>query len=38
MHPTLDKEVSDNFFFCEDEYRYEYYLYKENFIVESESS
>jgi hypothetical protein len=39
MHPTLDKEVSDNLLFIydspEDEYRYEYYLYKENFIVES---
>jgi hypothetical protein len=38
MHPTLDKEVSDNlllFMISEDEYRYEYYLYKENFIVES---
>jgi hypothetical protein len=38
MHPTLDKEVSDNlllFMIAEDEYRYEYYLYKENFIVES---
>jgi hypothetical protein len=34
MHPTLDKEVSDNlllFMIAEDEYRYEYYLYKENF-------
>jgi hypothetical protein len=39
MHPTLNKEVSDNLLFYydvqEDEYRYEYYLYKENFIVES---
>jgi hypothetical protein len=39
MHPTLDKEVSDNLLLFmivpEDEYRYEYYLYKENFIVES---
>jgi hypothetical protein len=39
MHPTLDKEVSDIYFFIydspEDEYRYEYYLYKENCRIES---
>jgi hypothetical protein len=39
MHPTLNKQVSDNLLFIYDnpkeEYRYEYYLYKENFIVES---
>jgi hypothetical protein len=40
MHPTLDKEISDDLIFIydspEDEYRYEYYLYKEEFIVETD--
>jgi hypothetical protein len=39
-HPRLDKKISDDLIFIynnpKDEYRYEYYLYKEGFIVESD--
>ncbi|MFD1552946.1 hypothetical protein DNU06_15920 [Putridiphycobacter roseus] len=40
MHPTLNKDISDHLIFIydnpEDEYRYEYYLFKEKTIVEAD--
>jgi hypothetical protein len=40
MHPTLNKDISDDLIFIyddpQDDYRYEYYLFRENTIVEAD--
>ncbi len=40
MHPTLNKDISDDLIFIyddpQDDYRYEYYLFRENTIVETD--